>query len=68
MQRSRKCCALGKEEEEEEKQNGGGRGKGLRTEFKYLCIKVMYFKKRGDDGQIRELKKKGNIVMRRSGV
>jgi len=32
------------------------------TEFKYLGYVI---KKRGDDGQIRELKNKGNLVMRR---
>jgi len=35
------------------------------SKFKYLDYKEVIKKNGGDDGQIRELKKKGNIVMRK---
>jgi len=48
---------------EREKDRKDGDGKGEVSEFKYLGYVIK--KNGGDDGQIRELKRKGNIVMRR---
>jgi len=39
--------------------------KGIEEVSEFKCLDYVLKKNRGNDGQIRELKKKGNIVMRK---